>query len=472
MVSTRRKRVALAIYLLLFVSLSATCSAENNKEKHSRPNFILIVTDDQDVDSVKHMPKLQSHVIEKGITFTSAFVTSSVCAPSRGSILTGRYPNNTGITNNYKQFHGNSEQRTLATLLQEAGYRNALVGKYFNFYGKSSPQFIPPGWDRWHAIIDENTYYNYRLNENGTVVQYGNSTDDYITDVLSAKAAHFVDTQAVDTPFFLLVNTVAPHTPIVPAPKYENALRDIPVSFEFEDDVSDKPAWVQNYTSQNDKLIRNHFGNMKKMEEVYRKRWRTLLSVDDMIATLINQLKQKGLFENTYIFFLSDNGDGLSKHIPVSPKLSPYDEGIHVPFFVIGPHFPGNRKSDHLVSTVDILPTLADLADIEPFADIDGRSLVPLFTNAPPEGGWREAVFAHLGVVSEFWTWKSTPPPYQLMRTKNSKYIEYATGEREYYDLAADPDEMENIYTTLAPEVRQKLSTQLKELSAGGRRTK
>lgn len=472
MISYKQKLAAMAVYFLLFVSLSAGCSVENKKETRPKPNFILIVTDDQDVDSIKHMPKLQANAVEKGITFTSAFVTSSVCAPSRGSILTGRYPRNTGITNNYKQLHGENEKFTIATLLHDAGYRNALVGKYFNFYGKSYPQFIPPGWDQWHAIIDENKYYDYRLNENGKMVQYGNGDDDYITDVLSGKAVNFLGSNSGDVPFFLLVNTVAPHTPIEPSPKYTNALSDIPISFEFESDISDKPAWVQNYTSQNEKLIRNHFGNIDKMKESYRKRWRTLLSVDDMIFAIIQQLKQKGLFENTYIFILSDNGDGLSRHIPVSPKLSPYDEGLRVPFCVIGPRLPENTKIDHLVSTVDILPTLAELAGIKPYADIDGRSLVPLFTSAPLEGDWRESVFAQLDSIGDAWPWKSTPPPYQLMRTKKIKYIEYTTGEREYYDLLADPDEMENIYTTLTPEVRQKLSSQLKELSLGGRRNK
>lgn len=458
----------LTIYSLLLLSLIASGCSEGKKDIRPRPNFILIVTDDQDVDSVRFMTKTQARVIEKGITFTNAYVTSSVCAPSRGSILTGRYPKNTGITKNYQQLHGKNEEQTIAPLLHKAGYTTVLLGKYLNAYGLTHPEFIPEGWDEWHALLDENKYYNYRFNENGKVVQYGDRREDYITDVLSTKAARFLDTSDHGKPFFLLINTVAPHVPHVPAPEYKEKFRDIPLTFAFEEDITDKPAWVQNYRALNEGLIREYFDNSGPMDGFYRNRWRTLLSVDDMIDNIMNQLEKNGLLRNTYIFIVSDNGDGLTKHIPVSAKLSPYDEGIHVPFIVMGPDIPENKKNDHMVSTVDILPTLADLAGSEP-SKIDGRSLVPLFDNAAPEKGWRESIFAELTRIDpgEKWPWKSTPPSYRLMRSKKIKYIEYETGEREYYDLVKDPDEMENLYSTLSQQTRQNLTVELKKLAEG-----
>lgn len=467
MIHYQKKLSVLTVCTLLILSLlTANCSGEK-KNVRPRPNFILIVTDDQDADSVKVMAKTRARVIKKGITFTNAYVTSPVSAPSRGSILTGRYPKNTGITSGYEQLHGEQEEYTIAPLLHNAGYRTALVGKYLNRYGQTHPDFIPKGWDEWHALIDENIYYNYQLNENGRIVRYGDRREDYITDVLSAKAAHFLDTGGNDQPFFLCINTVAPHAKPVPAPEYAHEFKDVTFSFAFEEDISDKPAWVRDYRKMNDNLIREYFGHAGRMENLYRNRWRTLLSVDDMVDNIMNHLEKNGLLQNTYIFLVSDNGDGLTKHIPVSAKLSPYDEGIRVPFIALGPGIPENRQVDQLTSTADILPTLADLAGIKPAAEVDGRSLVPIFNNPALAENWREFIFTELTQAGKSWPWKSTPPSYQLIRSKEFKYIEYASGEREYYDLRNDPDEMENLYSSLSPEQQRNLSTQVKKMAAG-----
>lgn len=462
-----KKVYGLILSALLVLSLITASCSERIKDSRPRPNFILIVTDDQDADSLRFMPKTQRRVIEKGITFTNAYVTSSACAPSRGSILTGRYPRNTGITKKYQQLHGINEEKTIATILHKAGYRNILLGKYVNQYGKTHPKYIPKGWDEWHAMIDENKYYNYRINENGEIVQYGDAREDYITDVVSTKAAGFLDSADKEKPFFLFINTVAPHTPSTPAPEYNNEFNNIPISYSFEDDISDKPKWVQNFRMLNESLIRNYFGNSQKMEDLYRNRWRTLLSVDDMIDNIMSHLEKNGLLGNTYLFLVSDNGDGLTKHIPVSAKLSPYDEGIRVPFIAMGPSIQGNIQVDNLVSTVDILPTLADLAGVKSVDNVDGRSLVPLLTNSAQVSGWRESIFAELPHIDNTWPWKSTPPSYQLMRTQKFKYIEYETGEREYYDLVNDPNEMENLYNTLSPETQTNLSLELRKLAEG-----
>jgi arylsulfatase A-like enzyme len=133
----------------------------------------------------------------------------------------------------------------------------------------------------------------------------------------------------------------------------------------------------------------------------------------------------------------------------------------------MGPSIQGNIQVDNLVSTVDILPTLADLAGVKSVDNVDGRSLVPLLTNSAQVSGWRESIFAELPHIDNTWPWKSTPPSYQLMRTQKFKYIEYETGEREYYDLVNDPNEMENLYNTLSPETQTNLSLELRKLAEG-----
>ena len=455
---------------LLFVLLSSYGCTENKRNGTPKPNIILIVTDDLDVYATQFMTKMQTRVREQGVSFTNAFVTSSVCAPSRGSILTGQFPGKCGIDTGYGQLHGEKERKTLATLMKRADYTNVLIGKYINGYGSSHPRFIPPGWDEWYALTVENEYYEYQMNENGKIVSYGNSREEYVTDVLSAKALDFIHRNRGVGPFFMFINTVAPHVPSIPAPRHTTNFNDVDITYSFEADLSDKPAWVRNYSNLNTKLIDNYFGNTRTMEKLYRDRWRTMLAVDDMIENILVELEQNGLLGNTYVIITSDNGDGLTKHIPVSAKLSPYDEGIRVPFYVLGPNLPADGQADHLVSTVDILPTLADLAGIAPFADIDGRSLTPILANTGlPDAEWRDAVFAELKARGESWPWKSSPPSYTLMRTKKIKYIEYETGEREYYDLARDPDEMDNRYNGLSTATREDLSSRLKILARGAR---
>lgn len=459
------------VCFLIFLLLSGYANDEVKQRSQERPNIILVVTDDQDAASLGNMPKLDARLKSRGVSFTNAFVTSSWCAPSRGSILTGRYPGRFGgLATGYQQLHGKLEEKSLAPLLHQAGYRTAFIGKYMNRYGELHPQYIPPGWDEWNGLTIENKYYDYKINENGTVVEYGNSGTDYVTDVLAGKALDFLARNTRERPFFMMVGTVAAHNPHVPAPKYAKSCEEIAdISLHFEEDISDKPAWVRDYREANRKLIDGYFGNAEAMTRLMTKSCRTLLSVDDMVESILVRLEQDGRLGNTYLFFVSDNGAGMSRHIPVSPKLSPYDEGIRVPFLVFGPGVPAGRQLPHLASGVDILPTLAEIAGVKPYEGTDGRSLLPILNEAPlPEDKWRKAIYAELVArVGNSWPWKSTPPAYGLMRTKEMKYIEYETGEREYYDLTVDPEEMNNLYSTLSPDARKDLSRQLRELAGG-----
>ena len=192
-----------------------------------RPNVVLIVTDDQRWDTLATMPAVQRLLVDGGITFRNAFATTPSCCPSRVSLLTGRYSRHTGVLDGSA---GNApggapafdDRSSLATWLDDAGYRTGLVGKYLNDYAELPTGYVPPGWDEWYAVAQSRPqirYYDYELNENGTIVHYGRAPADYSTTVLHNKALGFLRGADPSAPFFLYFAPIAPHPPATPAPE-------------------------------------------------------------------------------------------------------------------------------------------------------------------------------------------------------------------------------------------------------------
>jgi len=188
-----------------------------------RPNFVVVLTDDLAWNLVSHMP----HVItlqKAGMTFSRYYVVDSLCCPSRSAIFTGEYPHDDGVFTNtgndggYNSYNAHGDQpKSFAVALQKSGYRTALMGKYLNGYGPADP--VAPGWNVWDAAGNGYGEFNYSLNQNGQEHYYGDAPDDYLTDVLSAKATSFIASSASShKPFMLEVATFAPHAPYVPAP--------------------------------------------------------------------------------------------------------------------------------------------------------------------------------------------------------------------------------------------------------------
>src|SRR5262245_32761729 len=209
----------------------------------AQPNIVFIMSDDQDVATIEYMPRVQALLADQGVTFNNSFVTSSICCPSTVTALTGQYTFNHGVLNNLFPTGGfqkfvdmrtdgdpatQGDESTLAVWLDEAGYNTARVGKYLVGYPDNST-YVPPGWDEWYSSYEGFTsYFGYRLNENGTVVQYGTKEEDYITDVFTAKAVDFINRAESndDQPFFLQFHPTAPHAgagrngPATPAPRH------------------------------------------------------------------------------------------------------------------------------------------------------------------------------------------------------------------------------------------------------------
>lgn len=426
-----------------------------------RPNVVLIVTDDQSPDSFPHdppaMPKLQAMVEDPGdhwVSFPNAFLSTPLCCPSRASILTGRYDVHTGVRTNHDG-HLLDPSTTIATWLQDAGYRTGLLGKYVNGYPFDGRPFVPQGWDRWLAKkqgAQATAYYDHVLLDQGFPVQRGRAPEEYLTDVLAAAAVDFIRTAPADRPFFLLVTPTAPHRPWTPAPRDVGAYAEMPIDEPpsvGEADVSDKPAWVR-------ALRETPRERRVQLAGIRRRSFETLRAVDDLVAGIVDALVARGALDRTVIFFLTDNGFSFGEHRWVG-KTCPYEECIRTPFVV---RFPGAvpREDPTLVSNVDLAPTIAALAGVGPVAPVDGLNLLPVLED--PSASLREAVFLDYVGDAHVTGWSA-------VRTEGFVYVEYVTGERELYDLAGtvgdpDPFQLENrvgdpAYAAVAGELAREL---------------
>lgn len=395
----------------------------------TRPNILFVLTDDQNTEAMQAMSYLPGRPYGSWISFPNAFINTSTCCPSRATLLSGQYSSHHQVTDNSRGASFD-DRSTVATWLRAAGYRTGLVGKYLNGYPYASQpaNYVPPGWDTWAAFAGGESYYRYTLNVNGMLVSYRAAAQDYATDVLTDRALTFINNPSPQ-PFFLYLAFKAPHAPFVPAPRHATAFSNtvMPHSPNFnEADVSDKPAWVRSKGRLNQDRI-NAFDNDK------RNAWRTLLAVDESIRRLLDALSANRKLNNTVVVFMTDNGRLFGEH-RLRDKTMVYEEAIRTPFLVRYPT-ASNRADQRLVSNVDVASTFADLADATPTRPQDGASLVPLLDGQQP--AWRTGLLLQ-------WAGGGNVPAYNAIREAAWKYVELATGERELYDLQADPYELQN----------------------------
>ena len=370
--------------------------------------------------------------------------------------------------------------------MQEAGYRTGIFGKYLNGYPKGvDPTYIAPGWNDWRVGIDYAAILapNYDLNENGALFHYGEEESAYLTDLISRQTSEFIQGAVGDgQPFFAYVPTFVPHGPAIPAPRHAGAFADAtaprPPSFN-EADVSDKPAWVSELPPLDEPQI-------GLLDVRYRDRSRSLLAVNDLVAEVTRTLEASGALSNTYIFFLSDNGFHQGEHRLPAGKQSPYEESIRVPLIVRGPGVPAGVTVDQIALNIDLAPTLADFAGIAAPEFVDGRSLRLLLTTEGLGGAsWRHSFLLELFVPTkererartdptaepgavetdgESEGGVAAPPPYAGVRTADLLYVEYETGEREFYDLRSDPYQMDNLAASADAAVIEALAARLADL--------
>jgi len=408
-----------------------------------RPNILFVMTDDMPERLWMTMPTLRDRVGEVGVRFRNGYVTQSLCCPSRATMLTGKYPHNHGITGNDSPNGGEAEfrstgqdQDTVATRVRAAGYRTALVGKYMNGY---TGEYVPPGWSYWYAQAGAPSMGT--ANENGHIVGYSGSFPATIASKAQAFLNRATD-ETQDPPFMLFYWTTQPHLPANVPPGYNDLFPDAklprPPSFN-EADVSDKPDYIKDLPMLTQDQI-------DQLEAYHRTQLRNLAHVDDTLKNMLELLRDRGELANTYVVFATDNGTHMGEHrylLPRGSKSTPYEEAASTPLIIRGPGVPRDVVRTQLVANNDLASTYASWAGASPPNGVDGRSIAPLLTSTPPSS-WRTSLLNERHLVEPD---DSPSPNYDAIFTAyGRRYVEYATGEKELYDLRTDPYELTNTY--------------------------
>ncbi len=470
--------VTVALALGAGPATGGTHARHATRQAQARPNIVFVLTDDLAWNLVDYMPRVRQ-MQREGTTFTNYFVTDSLCCPSRASILTGKYPHDTGVFTNggndggFHLFHERGEEEnTFATRLQARGYVTAMMGKYLNGYTPAAlvdgrQAYVPPGWNEWDVAGDGYPEFYYTLNENGRLGHYGARPQDYLTDVLANKGAAFINrAAAARKPFLLEIATFAPHSPYTPAPRDANDFPGLeaPRTPAFDEaDMSDKPAWLRNHALLNDTQIAG-------IDAAFRKRAQAVEAIDDLIGQLQATVALDGVARDTYFFFSSDNGYHMGEHRLTPGKQTAFDIDIRVPLIVTGPGVTAGKTVTHIAQNIDLCPTFVQLARASVAPSVDGQSLVPLL-RAQPAPSWRDAALVEHHGPNVTPSDPDAPQPgsgnpttYEALRLPGSTYVEYANGEREFYDLRADPDELTNSASQLTSSRLASLHSRLAAL--------
>lgn len=466
------------------------------RANETRPNIVMIVTDDQENATLRFMPKTRALLSRQGVQFNDAQVSDSLCCPSRATILTGQYAHNHRVRDNapplggWHAFNANgAEAKALPVAMQRAGYNTSFVGKYLNGWadGREDPskpgtkaQPIPPGWNSFIGLVGRSVYsmWGYTLDNNGRLKQYPKDPSNasaYQTDVLDQLAVDQIHSLAKSPrPFMLDVFPASPHTEknsavqrgeIRPAPRYRTTYLNQPLrrtpSFN-EADLSDKPPYIRSR-----RIIPPD--GIARMTVEYQERLGALRSIDDMVGNIVRTLAQTGKLENTVIAFSSDNGYLLGQHRIFNGKIVPYGDSMRVPLILRGPGFQRGAQSRAVAANLDLAPTFLQLAQARALLPPDGISLLPILegkasgtgrdlllenyiSSSAAEGG---ASASGLGDKYE---------PYKALRTSRWLYVVYADPHQgiELYDLSRDPDNLHNLaYDPRYAGVRNRLNRRL-----------
>jgi arylsulfatase A-like enzyme len=458
----------------------------------SRPNIIYIMSDDHAYQAISaygyglnHTPNIDK-LADQGMLFTRAFVTNSICGPSRAVMLTGKHSNVNGFMDNHSTFNGG--QQTVAKLLHNAGYQTAVIGKW---HLVSDPQ----GFDYWNIVPGQGDYYNPDFIENGTRKR----VPGYVTNITTDFAINWLDQRDKSKPFFLMYQQKAPHRNWMPEEKYYHLFdsTQFPVPSNYFDDYSTrtKAAREQEMEIASDM----HFGYdlkvqvdsalekqtgagpslqgpLSRLSPEQRKKWdeaynpvieqfnkahltgkelaiwkyqrymkdylRCVQSVDDNVGRLMDYLKANGLDKNTIVIYTSDQGFFLGEHGWFDKRWM-YEESFRTPLIIKWPGVTNKKKTTtSMVQNLDFAETILDMAGVAIPADMQGKTMVPLL-KGKQKGNVHDALYYHFYENQEHKVAKHIG-----VRTDRYKLIYfYENGEWELYDLKKDQSEMKNVYS-------------------------
>jgi arylsulfatase A-like enzyme len=426
---------------LAILALAGGCSGEPPAPP---PNILLIETDDQRWDTLWATPRIRRELAGQGVTFTQAVVSNPLCCPSRASLLAGGYySHNVGVLT-VTPPNGGADRfddgETLAVALQRRGYRTGLVGKYLTGYDKLAPR-VPPGWDLFLVRLGPLHFFNHRLlrgTSSADAAGRGRIEErrQYLTHLERDEALAFLAAAGGSgRPFFLWLATHAPHRPATALARDAAAFPD----FEYrdrgwgEEDLGDKPEFIGRLGRG---FVPEQGGARPAGEQpgfpadFPQRQVRSLRALDRAVGNLLDRLQELRLADRTVVLFTSDNGMLWGEHRLYRKGLA-YEEAIRVPLLVRMPGLAAGVR-DHLVAIdLDLAPTILELAGLP--ARGDGASLLPILRD--PAAAWRQQVFLEgFGIRGV--------PPWAAVRSRRFKYVEYADGQRELYDLERDPFEL------------------------------
>ncbi len=448
----------------------------NAQEK--RPNVLVILSDDIRWNALSCMghPHLKTPHIDQlakeGLLFENTFCTTSLCSPSRASILSGLYAHAHGVTNNFTEYP--DDMGTFPLQLQAAGYETAYLGKYHMGENNDEPR---PGFDYFVTHKGQGKYFDTEFNFNGAERKV---VEGYYTTVVTDMAEDWINHRSADKPWMLMLGHKAPHSFYFPEPKYEHTFDAVDVDYPHTAfRLEGKPEWLQKRLTTWHGIYGPIFewrkaypdtsaAGVLDFERMVRAYWGTILSVDDSVGRLVKLLDERGELDETVIIFMGDNGLLEGEHGMVD-KRTMHEASIRIPLVI---RYPGltrgqPKRVTHQVLTVDIAPTICELAGAEPLRDIHGQSMVKMV-----QGGseWRKAWFYHYNYEKQF----PYTPNVRGIRNDRWKLIRYPHGDggpdrhmAELYDLQNDPLETTNLIHEPDQKDRiAQLSEQLLELMA------
>lgn len=456
-----------AIHLLSSVVAAVVCACfltvavSPDADAVQRPNIILVMTDDQSANTLWSMGGVRTHLLDQGTKLTNARFAFPRCCPSRASILRGQYPHNTGLfaNDNGADFFRSRglDRSTVAVWLDRAGYDTALIGKYLNGHDQN---YVPPGWDRWFSQGGGNSRV---VNDDGKIRQYG--ADTHMDAVRKQEISNYVRLKAsTHRPFFLQASFFAPHEPYDHQPAYDGAFANAPFPRSpayNEADVSDKPAFIRSRPRVSERTDLDYARD-------YHDRLRALQTVDASIAEIVGILQNHNELKDTYIVFWTDNGYHMGEHRLSTGKLTHYESDTRFPMVVRGPGIRRGASDDRLILNTDLAPTFLAWANVPQQPWTDGRPMETLLDAGTDPASWRR--YALLEGRTPDGNSFGMPSYAGVVSQEGEKYVRYASGEEEYYDLRTDPHELES-RPGLAPQALKDALPALRTCAGPGCRT-